>query len=57
MKEKDFGYFGKGLEGYIQYMMTFDACFSKEKKSAPDVFGNEEDDSEKDDEDFEDDDF
>lgn len=57
MKGKDFGYFGKDLEGYMQYKLTFDACFSDEKEDAPDIFGSEGDDSEKDDEDSEDDDF
>lgn len=29
MKDWDFGYFGKGVEGYMQYMNTFDRVFNE----------------------------
>lgn len=33
MKEDDFDYFGKGIEGYAQYMTAFDRNFGADSTS------------------------
>jgi hypothetical protein len=40
MNTDDYGYFGKGTEGYIHYKQTFDSCFKNDttpthRKTAP----------------------
>ena len=34
--DQDFGYFGKGLDGYVQYMETFNEVNKKNEPPAPD---------------------
>ena len=37
MKDFDFGYFGKGDEGYAQYMTAFERSFLADESSDSDV--------------------
>lgn len=37
MKDWDFGYFGKGLDGYVHYKQAFDRNFPQDRTPSPPV--------------------